>query len=184
MVDSNVEYIEKDVAAAETEEDETSDIAWQIYALLRLSIPIASTVFIILLLNSIVGRITIENLYYPIVVTGVIIALLASIYISEILEIISHRREASHDLAVNVRALWDEWNKSAGFLLVAIIYLLVLPYLGFFIASVFAMIALMVIGGYRNPLYILATVAIVLALIYVLFVEIANLTPPEGVFGF
>ena len=184
MVDSNVEYIEKDVAAADTEEEEESNLAWQLYALLLLAIPLTSTVFIFLFLNNVVGEIRIENLYYPLVVTGVLLLLFASVYISEIRKIFKYRRESSKDLEVSLREIWAEWNKSFGFLAVAIIYLLILPYLGFFIASVLVMIPLMIIGGYRNPLYIGVTVFLVLALIYVLFVEIANLTPPEGMFGF
>lgn len=184
MVDSSVEYIEKDVQAADTDDESTRNIAWEIEALLRLSVPLASILFLAAFLNSVLGRIAWENLYYPIVVSSVLIVLLASIFITELRKILQIRTARDFDVKQNAKALFAEWKKSIIFLVISVIYLFSLQYLEFFVASFFAMIVIMAVGGYRKWKYAIPATIFVLVLIYVLFVVIANLNPPGGDFPF
>lgn len=185
MVKSTVEYIDKEVEAADTEEKEDQpELAWEIDALLRLSIPIVSTVFAILFLSNVLGQISLSNLYYPFFVTGLLLALLASVCVTELRQIYQRYRGVDLSAKENATELWDEWKQSFGLLVAAIAYLYLVPILGFFIASVLGMVVIMFIGGFREWRIIVPTTAFVLVLIYILFVVIANLSPPEGIFGF
>lgn len=181
MVESSVEYVDKDVEAAATDEEETNELmAWELAAVLKLVIPVVSTVFVMLYLNSVVGRIAISNLYYPLFVITALLALLLTVYIEELRDV--YRSYVEYDISVRTElmSLLDEWKQSIGLLVVSIAYLYVIPVLGFFSASVIAMIIIMPLGGYRDWRIIVGTTIGILVLIYVLFVVVANLQPPEG----
>lgn len=184
MVESSVEYIEKDVEAADTgEEEETEPMAWEMAALMKLSIPIASTVFVLLFLNSVLGRIGIENLYYPLAVVGTLLVILLSLYATEILTIYRNYTQHSVPLKSNLKRLIEEWRKSIALLIAATVYLFLVPRLGFFVTSFLAMLGIMYLGGYRNWQIMILTTVMILSLIYVLFVVLANLPAPEGPLG-
>lgn len=184
MVESSVDYVDKEVEAAEEEEEDQREIAWKIDAVLKLSIPIVSTVFALLFLSNVVGRIALSNLYYPLFVMGLLLVLLASIYVTELQKIYAQYQGTDVSTKANAARLWEEWKQSVWLLVAAVAYLYIVPILGFFIASFIGMIVIMLIGGYTNWRRILPTTVGVLLLIYVLFVVVANLSPPEGIFGF
>lgn len=185
MVKSTVEYIDKEVDAADTEEEDVpAERAWEIDALLRLSIPIVSTIFVLLFLSSVVGRIALSNLYYPLAIVGLLLILLATVYVTELRKIYTQYKGPDILAKENATELWGEWKQSVGLLVVAIAYLYIVPILGFFFSSFIGMLVIMRLGGYRNWRVTVPSTIGVLLLIYVLFVAIANLSPPEGVFGF
>lgn len=185
MVESDVEYIEKDVSAADTDEEGEAieGMAWQTAAALKLSIPVLCTAFALLFLNSVVGRIDVENLYYPLSVVGTLLVILGTVYITEIRDIYREYTEYSVSVRSDAERLWAEWRKSIVFLIVAVAYLGSVPVLGFFPASFVGMIVIMLIGGYRDWRIIAVTTVLVLSFIYVVFVVVANLPAPEGPLG-
>lgn len=184
MVESSVEYVEKDVEAADVDEEvESEPIAWEVAALMKLSIPIAGTVFALLFLNSVLGRIAIENLHYPLTVVGTLLIILTTVYATEILEIYRNHTQQYVPLKADLKRLIEEWWKSIALLITAAVYLLLVPLLGFFAASVLAMPTIMYLGGYRDWRVIIATTVMILLFIYVLFVVVANLPAPEGILG-
>lgn len=184
MVKSSVEYIEKDVEAADIdEEEEKQSMAWGLAAILKLSVPVGTTLFVLLFLNSVVGRISIENLYYPLFVIGTLLFILSTIYITEILEIYREHTTVPTSMRANLQRLIAEWRISIAFLVAAIFYLALVPIIGFFPASVIGMVGIMLLGGYRNWKTIGITTVVILSLIYVLFIVIANLPAPEGPLG-
>jgi hypothetical protein len=181
MVKSSIEYIDQDVRAADTEEeDEQRKIAWELSAISKLSIPILSTVFGLLFLSNVIGTITIENLYYPLFVIVTLFILLASVYVTELRKI--YQQYAARDIPTkaNARELFDEWKKPIGLLLTAIVYAYVIPLLGFFTASFIGMVVIARIGGYRNWKVIVPLSVGFSLLIYIPFVVVANIQPPEG----
>lgn len=181
MVKSSVEYIDQDVEAAATDEDETQEpIAWELAAILKLMIPLASTVLALLYLNSVIGRIAISNLYYPLFVITGLLVLLVTVYIEELMNIYNIYKEHDRPIQVEARRFFDEWKQSLGLLAVSLVYLYLVPILGFFSTSFAAMMIIMVLGGYRDWRVIVGTTVGILLLIYGLFVVVANLQPPEG----
>jgi hypothetical protein len=185
MVKSGVEYIEKDVEAADTgeEEEEREPMAWELATLMKLSVPIACTVFVLLFLNSVLGRIAIENLYYPLTVVATLLFLLSTVYVSEILDLYRNYTQQSVSAKSNLKRLIDEWRMSIALLIVGVVYLFLIPILGFFVTSFLAMPVIMYIGRYRDWRVMVATTVGILTLIYVLFVVLANLPAPEGMLG-
>lgn len=182
MVRSSVEYIDKDVEAAATDdEDRQEPVAWEVAAILKLLIPILSTLFVIFYLNSVIGRIGISNLYYPLFVIGALFTLLVTVYIEELLSIYRLSKEYTVSMRSELVSIFEEWKQSIGLLVVSLVYLYLIPILGFFPASFLAMVIIMPLGGYRDWRVIIATAVGILALIYGLFVVVANLQPPAGV---
>lgn len=181
MVESSVAYIDEEVEETSTDEEETNEpMAWELAAILKLSIPVVSTVFAILYLDSVVGRIAISNLYYPLVVIAALLVLLSTVYIEESINIYNLYKNNDVSAEADVIDLFNEWQKSIGLLVVAIVYLYLVPILGFFSASFISMIVIMPLGGYRDWRVIIGTTIGILVLIYGLFVVIANLQPPAG----
>lgn len=185
MVKSSVEYIDRDVEAAATDDEEDREpMAWELATILKLLIPVFSTVFALLYLNSVFGRIALSNLYYPLFVIVALLALLVTVYIEELIDVYRIYRNHDRSAKVEVLELFEEWKQSIGLLVVSLVYLYLVPLLGFFSASFLAMIVIMPLGGYRDWRVIIATAVGVLSLIYVLFVVVANLQPPTGVLLF
>lgn len=182
MVRSSVEYIDKDVEAAATDDEGRQEpMAWEVAAILKLLIPILGTIFVILYLNSVIDRIAISNLYYPLFVLGALVALLVTVYIEELIDIYWLSENYTISMKAELMGIFEEWKQSIGLLVISLVYLYWIPILGFFPASFLAMIVIMPLGGYRNWRVIIATTVGILALIYGLFVIVANLQPPTGI---
>lgn len=134
-------------------------------------------------LSSVIGRIRIGNLYYPLFVFGTMLVLLASVYVTESVKVRRIKNEYDIPLKQTLEEIVREWWQAIGLLGVMVVYLFFLPILGFFPSTFFTMIAAMLLGGNRNPILIAATTIGLLLAIYLLFVVFINMNPPEGPFA-
>lgn len=185
MVQSSVEYIDEEVegGTASTEDDVDDPVSWAFSLGLRLMFPLLVTIFTILYLDSVLGEIRMENLYYPLFVLVTMSVLVASIYVHELRNVYEIKNSYDVTFKETLRGVYEEWWQA--FVLVGLMfaYAYVIPIIGFFPATLIMMIVGMIVGGNRNPIIIAGTTILLLVLIYVLFIELASMTPPTGPLG-
>lgn len=148
-------------------------------ALVRLAFPTAVLLLTILYVENTYGRISIENLYYPYFLIIISIILLGTVYIHEIRYLYNY--DSNKGLLESIKKSYTEWNRSVGFVIAGLAYLSVINVIGFFISSFLGMIVIMLIGGRRDPKLILGSTIATLVLVYVLFVMVMGLNPPQGI---
>ncbi len=150
-------------------------------ALFRLAFPLAGLVLAVLYVESTYGRIRLNNLYYPYFVIGVLGVLTATVFATELRQLLEYDGEQS--FVESVREAAFEWRRSIGFTVVAVAYLWLIEPLGFFPATALGMIGVMLVGGRRDPLWIAISTLLIVVFVYVMFVQIMGLRPPRGVLG-
>lgn len=150
-------------------------------AAIRLVFPTAGVVLALLYVDSTYGRIRFENLYYPYFVVGTLGLLALTIYADDLLELL--RVEGDQSFAESVKAGVRTWKRSIGLTVVGAGYIYAIGLIGFFPATLVGMVVTMRVGGLRDPKQIALTTVIVLVMIYVLFVQVMGLRPPEGSLG-
>jgi len=149
-------------------------------AVVRLSFITAGFVLAALYLESTYGRIRLGNLYYPYFVISLLGLFGVTVYIEEIYGLFG--RSPDLDFVESVKVTLKEWRRPIGLVLIGTVYLFIIDIVGFFSASGLAMIALMLVGGSRDTKQIVGVTLLVLVLVYVLFVRLMGLQPPEGMF--
>jgi hypothetical protein len=150
-------------------------------ALVRLSFPTAILILAILYVENTFGNIRTENLYYPYFVIGLLIFFLGVVYTREIRRLL--QVESDEKLTTSLRVAYDKWQRSIGLVIIGVVYIFLIEVIGFFPSTFVSMIAIMLVGGLRDPKLIIGGASIVVALIYVMFVQGMGLAPPEGMFG-
>ncbi len=150
-------------------------------AVFRLAFPIAGLLLAALYVESTYGRIRLSNLYYPYFVIGVLSLLTLVVLVNEVRALVSHQSELG--FKQSARRSIIEWRRSIGFAFVAIAYIWLIEPIGFFIATAIGMVGVMVVGGRRDPLWISIVTGIILVFVYVMFVQIMGLQPPQGPLG-
>lgn len=163
--------------SAETEDQSAPSTAY--VALVRLLFPTAAFILAILYVENTYGRIDLGNLHYPYFVIAMLVLLVLSVYVDEIRRLYNH--DADERFAESVRNAIEEWRRSIGFVFAGVAYLALIDVIGFFVSSFLGMIAIMLIGGLRDPKLIIGGTVVVLTLVYVLFVMIMGLNPPTGI---
>lgn len=147
-------------------------------AVVRLSFITAGFVLAALYLESTYGRIRLNNLYYPYFVISLLGLFGVTVYIEEIYGLLG--RSPDLDFVESLRVTLEEWKRPIGLVLIGTVYLFIIDLVGFFSASALAMVALMLVGGARDAKQIVGVTLLVLALVYLLFVRLMGLQPPEG----
>lgn len=148
-------------------------------ALVRLAFPTTVLLLTVLYVENTYGRISIENLYYPYFLIVISIILLGTVYIHEIRYLYNYN--SNKGLLESIKKSYTKWNRSVGFVIAGLAYLSVINVIGFFISSFIGMIVIMLIGGRRDPKLILGSTIATLVLVYVLFVMVMGLNPPQGI---
>lgn len=145
----------------------------------RLSFITAGFILAALYLESTYGRIRLNNLYYPYFVISLFGLFGVTVYIEEIYELLG--RSPDLDFVESLRVTLEEWKRPIGLVLIGTVYLFIIDIFGFFSASALAMVALMIVGGSRDAKQIVGVTLLVLALVYLLFIRLMGLQPPEGI---
>lgn len=148
-------------------------------AVVRLLFITAGFVLAALYLKNTYGRIRLGNLYYPYFVISMLILFGVTVYIEEIYGLFG--RSAELDFLESMKVTVEEWRRPIGFVLIGTVYLFIIDLVGFFSSSALAMVALMLVGGSRDTKQIVGVTLLVLALIYLLFIQLMGLQPPEGI---
>lgn len=167
----------------ENGEDDTPTRSKAFVGAFRLAFPTAGLILAALYINSTYGRIRPSNLYYPYFVISMLALFSLTVFVDDIRALKARDEESDLDFTESVRRAAYEWRRSIGFTAIAIVYIAAIPYIGFFVSTLFAMVGIMLVGGLRDPKLISVSTVLVLVLIYVMFVRIMGLQPPEGVFG-
>ncbi|WIV65906.1 tripartite tricarboxylate transporter TctB family protein [Natrialbaceae archaeon AArc-T1-2] len=141
--------------------------------------PTLGLVFALLYLHSTYGRIDLSNLTYPYVIIGSLLALLASVYVSEIRSVVQKKDRYELDTKEALSDLIDEWKMSIVVCVIAVVYVGVIDTVGFFTSSALAMIALMSLSDVDYKVLVAVTV-FTIGMIYVLFIGVLDVRPPEG----
>lgn len=174
------EYLEDELDAGEGEEG-ISESNSAIFSLgQRLFVPTLVLVFVLLYLQSTWGRIAFSNLWYPYFIIACALVLLISIYLTETLNVYRNRNKYSATVREDIRTTYDEWRLSIWVVGVAIAYLYMIDYLGFFPSSAVMLVVLMWIGGVKKPSTIGLVTAGTLVFIYIAFVTVLGVDPPSG----
>lgn len=147
-------------------------------ALVRLAFPTTLLLLAVLYVENTYGSISTSNLYYPYFVIFLLLLFLGTVYTTEIKYLLEHSGDLG--LIESIKKSYSEWNRSIGLVLASIAYLSMINVLGFFTSSFLGMMVIMVIGGLRDPKLIVGTTVATLSLIYVLFILIMGMNPPEG----
>lgn len=150
-------------------------------ALVRLLFPTAVLIIAILYVENTFGNIRTENLYYPYFVIGLLGFFLGIVYVREISRLV--QIESDEKLTTSLRIAYNKWQRSIGLVIVGTAYIFLIEVIGFFPSTFVSMIAIMIVGGVRDPKLIVGGTSVVVALIYVMFVQGMGLAPPEGMFG-
>lgn len=164
---------EEDEAAEEESAPSTAFVA-----LVRLAFPTAVLLLAVLYVENTYGRIGTDNLYYPYFIVAMIFLFVISVYVSEIKHLYNHGAE--DEFIESLKKSYSEWKRSIGFVIAGAAYLSMINVLGFFISSFLGMIVIMLIGGLRDPKMIVGGTITTLVLVYVLFITIMGMNPPEG----
>lgn len=163
------------------EEGESTSTKSTVYvAAVRLSFITAGFILAALYLQNTYGRIRLGNLYYPYFVILMTVLFGVTVYIEEIYGLLGRSPDLSFGESVKLTV--EEWKRSISLVVIGISYLFIIDLAGFFASSALAMIALMIVGGSRDPKQIVGVTLLVLALVYILFVRLMGLQPPEGIF--
>lgn len=171
---------ENDLNADEGEE-ESPESASLIFSLgKRLLFPTLSLVFVLLYLGNTWGKISFRNLWYPYFIITCALVLLVSIYATEIFDMYRSRDEYSATIIEDVRTTFDEWRLSIWIVGIAVGYLYVVNYLGFFPSSAVMLAVMMKIGGVKKWSTIGLITAGTLVFVYVAFIMVLGVRPPSG----
>lgn len=149
--------------------------------IVRLAFPIATLLFSIMYVENTFGRIRTENLYYPYFVATLLVFVSVTVCASELRDL--YRSKSEETFFESVKASVREWQRSVGLVFVGGVYLLLVDVIGFFIATFVSMISIMLLGGRRDIKMITISTLVIVVLIYVLFVQLMGLQPPEGPLG-
>lgn len=118
-----------------------------------------------------------RSLQYPYLVIAVLFLLTISTVAEDLLEI--HRTEYQAALADSLRSYYTVWNLSIYVAVGTVVYVVLITSVGFIVASFLVMVALMYLSGERNALVVGGVTAIVLALVYVVFIQLIGLSLPR-----
>lgn len=163
-------------------EDEIGSIddAFFLALLKPLVFPTLGLVFALLYVRSTYGRIALSNLAYPYVIIGSLLALLASVYVSEIRSVVQKNNRYELDIREALLNLIDEWKMSIIVCAVAIVYVGIIDIVGFFTSSALAMIILMSLSDVDYKMMVAVT-AFTIGMIYILFIGVLDVRPPGGI---
>ncbi len=150
-------------------------------ALFKLAFPVAGLILGALYVESTYGEIRLSNLYYPYFVIGVLALLTVTVLVDEFRELRAWSGELGFVESVTTTA--DEWRRSIGFTIIAVAYIALIEPIGFFIATAFGMVGIMLVGGRRDPLWISVVTGIIVVFVYIMFIQIMGLRPPTGPLG-
>lgn len=159
--------------------EDTSHLSTGYVALVRFAFPMAGLVLAVLYVENTYGRIRFSNLYYPYFVISMLALFAATVVVDELRDLRGRSPDVSFVDSVKRRAA--KWNRSIGLVAIGVLYIGAIELAGFFPSSFAGMIAIMALGGLRDPKTMVGVTLLVLALVYLLFIQLMGLQPPEGV---
>jgi hypothetical protein len=165
----------------DTDTDETSHLSTAYVAAVRFAFPVAGFVLAVLYIENTYGRIRLDNLYYPYFVIAMLGLFGLTIFVDEVRDLLG--RSPSTSFGDSVRARAEKWKRSIGLVFIGLVYLATIEWVGFFVTSFLAMVAIMALGGLRDLKKMIGVSILVLGAIYLLFIRLMGLQPPVGVFG-
>jgi hypothetical protein len=112
----------------------------------------------------------------------VIAALVVSVLVNAVREMQMWRRERRDAAAQppGTKEIWTRWHRAAFAILLLGVYIAVIPHTGFYPATAGFLLLLLPAAGMRNPLHILAGVAVLLGGSYLLFTQLLQVLLPRG----
>lgn len=176
MMDSK----DADTATSNTEtEDSTVDFSIPLAVVLRYLLPVALLLLSANYIRETFGQIRTQNLVYPYLIIGLMTILIVAIMIEEAVDL--RAADITVDTRTTIKQYVTQWRIPIVFAGLLVVYAVLIPTIGFFSASVAFMTASMYITSVRDRKVGAAVVGGTLVLIWILFVEIVGVSPPEGV---
>lgn len=148
-------------------------------AVARFLLPVALLLLSANYILETIGRIRWSNLHYPYFVIGVLCVMILLVLVEEVREL----RAMDPDVETG-EAFWeyiDRWRISIAFAVIAVLYVALIPVIGFFSASLGTLIASMYVAGVRNYKISAIVILVVLGLVWLMFVELVGINPPRGI---
>ena len=125
------------------------------------------------------GNLSWQNLRYPYLIIGLMIALLVLIMIEEAIDL--KNTEFSVNTRTAVENYVERWNIPIKFAILLVVYVVLIPTLGFFTGSAVFMMSSMYVTSVGSRAVAAGVITGTLGLIWILFVEFINIRPPQGV---
>jgi len=148
-------------------------------AITRFILPIALLLLALNYVRVTYGDISWRNLRYPYLIIASMIILTLLIMFEEIIEL------RNTDFTVSTREAVENyvstWRIPIKFAFLLVLYAILIPTLGFFSGSAVFMIGSMYVTSVGNRAVAAGVIIGTLVLIWLLFVEIVNIRPPQGV---
>ncbi|MFP8954912.1 tripartite tricarboxylate transporter TctB family protein [Natrialbaceae archaeon A-arb3/5] len=163
---------------ADNSQSESVPVSVPLSAVLRYLIPIAVLLLSANYVNETYGRIRAENLYYPYLIIGVMCTLSLVVILEETIDLRSVQRDIGTRQALAQYV--DRWRVSISLAVLTVIYVVLIPILGFFSASVILMAASMYATGVQRRRLAALVIVATLSVIWVMFIEILGIQPPSG----
>lgn len=145
----------------------------------RLAFPTFVLVFCLMYFNSTWNRLDTGALTYPYIILLFTLVFLILVYIHEIQDIYDNSSRY-RTISDSIARLLSEWQVSIGVILVAVGYLYVMDFAGFFPSSFVAIVLIMYLGSVTDWRTIGSVSIFTLVMVYILFVVILGIQPPSG----
>ena len=125
------------------------------------------------------GNISWQNLRYPYLIIGAMVFLILLIMFEEAIDL--KNTDFSVDSRTALRNYMQTWEIPIKFGALLVVYVILIPTLGFFTGSAVFMLSSMYVTSVGSKAVAAAVVTGTLSMIWILFVEIVNVRPPQGV---
>lgn len=170
-----------DADALPEDEEDTSHLSTAYVTLVKFAFPIAGVVLALLYVENTYGRIRTSNLYYPYFVISMFGLFTVTVVVDEVRDL--WHRDPVESFMKSARSRVVKWNRSIGLVAIGTVYIGLIELVGFFPSSFLGMIAIMALGGLRDPKTMVGVTLLVLLAVNLLFIQIMGLQPPQGVLG-
>ena len=125
------------------------------------------------------GNLRWDNLRYPYLIIGLMTFLVILIMFEETIDL--KKTDFSVDTRTALRSYIEMWEIPIKFGILLVIYVILIPTLGFFTGSAIFMTSSMYVTSVGSRAVAATVISGTLSLIWILFVEIVNVRPPQGI---
>jgi len=125
------------------------------------------------------GNLQWQNLRYPYLIIGLMTFLVVLIMFEEAVDL--KNTEFSVSTRTALRNYAERWEIPIKFGILLVIYVILIPTLGFFTGSAVFMMSSMYITSVGSRAVAATVIISTLSMIWILFVEIVNVRPPRGI---
>lgn len=145
----------------------------------RYLLPVALLILSLNYIRLTYGNLQWQNLRYPYLIIGLMVFLIVLIMFEEAIDL--RNTEFSVNTRTAVSNYAEQWDIPIKFAMLLVVYVILIPTLGFFTGSAVFMMSSMYITSVGSRAVAATVIISTLSMIWILFVEIVNVRPPQGI---